>query len=62
MKTRATKILGASLLLNLAILVFHAHAAQMAQEAYLKASNTDANDRFGFWVAVSVDTVWSARR
>ncbi len=28
-----------------------------AQQAYLKASNTDANDQFGFPVAVSGDTV-----
>ena len=32
-------------------------ADDIAQQAYLKASNTDANDRFGHAVAVSGDTV-----
>src|SRR5262249_57113845 len=29
----------------------------IAQQAYLKASNTDANDQFGYSVAISGDTV-----
>ena len=29
----------------------------IAQQAYLKASNTDAGDRFGYSVAISGDTV-----
>ncbi|MCH7684743.1 MAG: FG-GAP repeat protein, partial [Gemmatimonadetes bacterium] len=32
-------------------------ASVWSQQAYLKASNTDADDRFGFSVAVSGDTV-----
>jgi len=30
----------------------------IAQQAYLKASNTDANDRFGYSVAISPVTRW----
>ncbi|QDU83174.1 hypothetical protein Pla163_02710 [Planctomycetes bacterium Pla163] len=37
--------------------VFVRSGATWAQQAYLKASNTDINDQFGFSVAVSGDTV-----
>ncbi len=33
------------------------NAGLAAQEAYLKASNTEANDRFGYSVALSGDTL-----
>ncbi|MEZ5484350.1 MAG: FG-GAP repeat protein [Lysobacteraceae bacterium] len=34
-----------------------AKAANLEQSAYLKASNTDADDEFGYSVAISGDTV-----
>ncbi len=37
--------------------VFVRHGASWSQQAYLKASNTDAGDQFGFTVTVSGDTV-----
>ena len=37
--------------------VFVRNGATWSQQAYLKASNTDANDLFGFSVAISGDTV-----
>ncbi len=37
--------------------VFRRNGSTWAQEAYLKASNTDANDQFGISVALSGDTV-----
>ena len=37
--------------------VFRRTGGVWSQEAYLKASNTDAGDRFGFGVAVSGDTI-----
>jgi len=37
--------------------VFVRNAGNWSQQAYLKASNTDANDQFGWSVAVSGDTV-----
>ncbi len=40
-----------------AVYVFARSGATWSQQAYLKASNTDAGDEFGFSVAVSGDTV-----
>ncbi|ACY13502.1 cadherin-like beta sandwich domain-containing protein [Haliangium ochraceum] len=40
-----------------AVYVFRQTEAGWGQEAYLKASNTDAGDRFGYSVAVSGDTL-----
>ncbi|MBM3819843.1 MAG: hypothetical protein FJW14_12630 [Acidimicrobiia bacterium] len=40
-----------------AVYVFTRTGGVWSQEAYLKASNTDANDLFGFSVAISGDTV-----
>ncbi len=37
--------------------VFGGSGGAWGQQAYLKASNTDPNDRFGFSVAISGDTV-----
>jgi FG-GAP repeat/S-layer homology domain len=37
--------------------VFHRSGSSWTQEAYLKASNTDANDEFGFSVAIGVDVI-----
>ena len=37
--------------------VFTRSAGTWSQQAYVKASNTDTNDRFGFAVAVSGDTI-----
>jgi hypothetical protein len=37
--------------------VFVRNGSSWSQQAYLKASNTDSNDRFGYGVAVSGDTV-----
>ena len=37
--------------------VFTRTGTVWSQQAYLKASNTDAGDQFGFWTAVSNDTV-----
>ncbi len=37
--------------------VFVRNAGVWSQQAYLKASNTNANDRFGSAVAISVDTI-----
>ena len=43
--------------LAMSALTLHAWAAPIAQQAYLKASNTEADDHFGQAVAVSGDTV-----
>ncbi len=40
-----------------AVYVFVRSGTNWSQQAYLKASNTDANDHFGYSVAVSGDTV-----
>jgi FG-GAP repeat protein len=37
--------------------VFVRNGSNWSQQAYLKASNTDANDQFGFPVAISGDTI-----
>ena len=44
-------------LLLVAALISPTLLAAPAQQAYLKASNTDSNDQFGFSVAVSGDTM-----
>ena len=40
-----------------AVYVFRRTGSGWAQEAYLKASNTDADDQFGYSVSVSGDTL-----
>jgi hypothetical protein len=40
-----------------AVYVFVRSGTNWTQQAYLKASNTDSGDGFGWWVAVSGDTV-----
>lgn len=37
--------------------VFIRSSGGWSQQAYLKASNTDAGDRFGYWVAISDETL-----
>ena len=54
-RTRYVRLAG--LLLALAALVNSAASQQIAQQAYLKASNTEAGDLFGWSVSVSGDTV-----
>ena len=41
--------------------VFVRAGTTWSQQAYLKASNTDADDRFGGSVAIAGDTSWSGR-
>ncbi len=38
-----------------AVYVFQRNGATWAQEAYIKASNTEAGDRFGRWIGLSGD-------
>lgn len=40
-----------------AVYVFRRHGSAWQQEAYIKASNADAGDEFGFAVAIDVDTL-----
>src|SRR5947207_1465654 len=56
MNIRILRIAAASLLLNLGN-IFPASAASIAQQAYLKASNTGASDQFGSSIAISEDTI-----
>jgi len=51
---RPTRHLGMAALA--ALFAAYPADAQPVQEAYLKASNTDADDRFGYAVAISGDT------
>src|SRR5258706_878753 len=57
MKTHTQRIIAASLLLNLAMLAGQSQAQSIAQQAYLKASNTGPGDRLGGSVAISGDTM-----
>jgi hypothetical protein len=57
--TRAVRfgaILFATIVLNVVFTLSAATPIQIAQQAYLKASNTEGNDLFGYSVAVSGDT------
>ncbi len=45
-----------------AVYVFRRTGTDWEQEAYIKASNTDSNDRFGFRVALAADTLAVAAR
>ncbi len=40
-----------------AVYVFTRSGSTWTQQAYIKASNTEANDRFGWWVDISGDTI-----
>ncbi|MHC5211228.1 MAG: FG-GAP repeat protein [Planctomycetota bacterium] len=55
--TRRLIVLVAALLAAVTPLVSAQAGGIAAQQAYLKASNTDANDEYGQSVAVSIDTI-----
>src|ERR1043166_149426 len=56
---RGCALIGGAMISVLSFSVTHADQVidPIAQQAYVKASNTEANDRFGRFVAASGDTV-----